>query len=132
MRKPVEKLMSDMLFPKKTDTPALRYGRKTESTAAKEYESLYSTSIKKVGLIVSEIQPWWCTSLDGISVKNNSIMNIVEIKCPISCKKLQVVDFDTKKCNVSYLKFEHKNVILRESSIYYTQCQIQHHRIEFL
>ena len=52
-------------------------------------------------------------------------MNIVEIKCPISCEKLQIVDFDTKKCNVSYLKFQHKNVILRESSIYYTQCQIQ-------
>ena len=48
VRKPVEKLVSDMLFPKKTDTLALRYRRKTESTAAKEYESLYSTLRKKL------------------------------------------------------------------------------------
>lgn len=123
-KKPVEKLVAEILYPKKINTPALRYGIENEANATKEYERLYSTTVKKVGVIICEKQPWLCASLDGIIVRNNSIVKIVEFKCPSSCEKLPIVDYHANKCNVQYLKVENSKVILEKSSVYYTQCQI--------
>lgn len=124
-KKPVEKLVIEMLYPKKINTPALRYGTENEPNAIKEYERLYSMCVKKSGVIICETQPWLCVSLDGIVVKDNEIIKIVEFKCPSSCEKVAIVDFEAKKCNVNYLQIVDSKVVLRTSSVYYTQCQIQ-------
>lgn len=123
--KPIEKLVSAMLFPTKIDNAALRYGRKYEKNAAKEYERLYDAIVEKLGVIISEKQPWLCGSLDGIVVKNESVLKVVEFKCPISCRNVPVVDFEKKESNVKYLKFQDTILTLKDSSIYYTQCQVQ-------
>ncbi|OXU17292.1 hypothetical protein TSAR_003097 [Trichomalopsis sarcophagae] len=104
-KKPVEKLVSEILYPKKINTPALRYGSENEPNAIKEYERLNSMS------------PWLCVSLDRIVVKDNKIIKIVECKCASSCEKV--------KCNVNYLNIVDSKVVLKTSSVYYTQCQIQ-------
>lgn len=58
-------------------------------------------------------------------IKDGRISKIVELKCPSSCKEQAMVDFHEKKCNVSYLKFSNDIVELRQSTVYYTQCQVQ-------
>lgn len=58
-------------------------------------------------------------------VKNGSVHKIVEFKCPSSCAKQPIVDYELKKCNVNYLQFRGDKIQLKESAPYYTQCQIQ-------
>ncbi|XP_043276013.1 uncharacterized protein [Venturia canescens] len=125
IKKPVESLVSEMLYPNNFDTASTRYGRDHESEAVKEYQKIYRTEVEKVGLFVSEKQPWLCASLDGVVLCNNSVFKIVEFKCPSSCAKQPIIEFDSKKCNVNYLKFRGNEVYLKESALYYTQCQIQ-------
>lgn len=52
-------------------------------------------------------------------------MKIVEIKCPSTFEKKPIIDWDLKKSNVSHLQVKESKVLLRTSSIYYTQCQTQ-------
>lgn len=124
-KKTIEALVSEMLDSKKVDTPALRYGIKHESDAMLEYENMFNVKVHKVGLLVSEKQPWLCASLDGVVTQNGCIQKIVEFKCPFSCEKLPVVDLKNNKCNVKYLVLEGNEVHLRASNVYYTQCQTQ-------
>ncbi|KAG5887810.1 hypothetical protein JTB14_019401 [Gonioctena quinquepunctata] len=60
VKKTVESLIGDMLFPKKLDIRATRYGREHESKAREMYESLFN--VMNVGVVVSEKQPWLCAS----------------------------------------------------------------------
>lgn len=144
--KSVEKLVSDMLYPKKIDTPATKYGNKNESKAKALYKQMYNVEIKDVGLIVKYKQPWLCGSPDGVVIEGlcsspdeeliegspdeeviegGLIKKIVEIKCPMTCEKVPIVNYVSKVCNVSYLLFVDGEVRLRESHVYYTQCQVQ-------
>lgn len=125
IKKTIESLVSDMLFPKKLDTPAMQYGRCNEPFARQEYEKLFSCKVKQVGVIVSQIQPWLCASLNEVVVEEGCITKIVEFKCPLSCEKIPVINYSEVKCNVSYLYLENNEIKLRESDCYYTQCQIQ-------
>ncbi|XP_024890188.1 uncharacterized protein LOC112466355 [Temnothorax curvispinosus] len=124
-KKTIEKLVSEMLESKKVDTPGTRYGIKHEVDAMTEYENMFKVNVKKVGLLVCEKQPWLCASLDGVVTISGCVKKIVEFKCPITCEKMPVVDFENKKCNVKYLVFEGNEVRLKTSVQYYTQCQTQ-------
>lgn len=125
VKKPVESIVAEMLYPKDVKTAATRYGRDNESLAAEKYQKVHGTNVKKVGLIVSEQQPWLCASLDGVVFENGTISKIVEFKCPSSCAKLPIVDFEKKQCNVPYLQIQCDLVELKKSAPYYTQCQVQ-------
>ncbi|KAG5858289.1 hypothetical protein JTB14_025697 [Gonioctena quinquepunctata] len=125
VKKTVESLIGDMLFPKKLDISATIYGREHESKARVMYKSLFNVNVMNVGVVVSEKQPWLCASLDGVVIEDSKITKIVEIKCPSSCEKKSIVDFSTETCNVPYLKFNGNKAELRESTAYYIQCQVQ-------
>lgn len=47
------------------------------------------------------------------------------MKCPVSCEKLPIADFETRTANVKYIYFSNDNVELQQSHVYYTQCQVQ-------
>lgn len=123
--KSVESLVSDILFEKKISSKCTQYGIANERNARSDYEHIYKVSVKQVGVIVSEYQPWLCASLDGIVVHDGVIDKIVEIKCPESCKNLPVMNEDTQKINVNYLELKSDVIYLKRSHMYYTQCQLQ-------
>lgn len=125
IKKTVESLVAEMLFPKHVDTSSTRYGSSNESRALAEYAKLYGVSIKKVGLMISQKQPWLCASLDGVVIENGFLSRIVEMKCPSTCVKQPVFDSASSKCNVPYLEYRSGQLQLKVSAIYYTQCQIQ-------
>ena len=115
----------DMLNPKNIKSKSTLYGTKNEKEAKEMYEKLYGVEVIKLGVLVSEKQPWLCGSLDGVVVKDSCICKIVEFKCPSSCEKVAIIDYKNKLSNVKYLQFSEAEVELKKSSAYYTQCQVQ-------
>lgn len=103
----------------------MKYGVENETKAREEYKKLCNVCVQQLGVLISKNQPWLCASVDGIVCKENNVIKIVEIKCPSSCRDKSVVDWDLKKSNVSYLQLNNSTVLLRSSSVYYTQCQVQ-------
>ena len=79
----------------------------------------------KIGVIISKYQHCICASSDGIVLNSDNISKILEIKCPITCKNIAILNLELGKCNVSYLQLQHGRVELKKSHIYYTQCQMQ-------
>ncbi|XP_071580317.1 uncharacterized protein [Temnothorax nylanderi] len=102
-----------------------QYGSKNEGKALKEYEAIHGAKVIQIGVVVSKTQPWLCASPDGVVIEDDCITKLVEIKCPVSCEKLPVVDFHSYKINVKYLYYWNGNIELKKSHQYYTQCQIQ-------
>lgn len=125
VKKSVESLVLEMIFEKKIDNNNTQYGVANERNARHEYETMYNVSVKQVGVIVCASQPWLCASLDGVVVRDYQIINIVEIKCPASCKNQPVINEDTQEFNIKYLEWFNGYVLLKKSHIYFTQCQIQ-------
>lgn len=123
--KTIESLVLEMLNPKSVKTEATEYGIANEPKARKLYEQLYECKVVQVGLIAAKNNPWLCVSLDGVVIKNQMLVKIVEFKCPSSCRNIPIVDFVKKKSNVHCLEFQENSVILRKSDPYYTQCQVQ-------
>jgi len=76
--------------------------------------------LNKLDIIISDKQPWLCASLDGVVVKDSSIIKIVEIKCPQNCEKRSIVDKKLKVSNVSYLEFIDGKTELKKSTLLYT------------
>lgn len=127
-RKPVEKLVNEILYPVSVDVRATKYGLKSEQCAINLYQKLYNVKIQQVGLMVHRVQSWLCASAYAIVIGNvggNVVYQLVEIKCPITCKEVPVVSLVERKCNVPYLQLSDDNVVsLRKTTMYYCQCQV--------
>lgn len=124
-KKSIASLLLEMLNDKKLDTKSTQYGISNENNARETYQRIYNVEVKQVGLISSVHQPWLCASLDGVVVVDGGIRKIVEFKCPHSCAEKPVINNETLNCNVSYLELRNGIICLKESHMYYTQCQIQ-------
>lgn len=124
-RKTIEKLVHDILYPCKVDNDSTNYGLSHEDKAKERYEQLSCCQVKKVGVIVSNKQPWLCASIDGVVVEDGCVIKIVEFKCPTKCKDQPVVDWENKSCNAACLFFESDSIQLKKNNAYYTQIQVQ-------
>lgn len=124
-RKPIEKLVGEMLYPDKIDCASTRYGLREEGNARKMYEEVTHCMVKSVGVIVSALQPWLCASLDGVVIEDGCISKIVELKCPSSCEKKPAVNIADNSCNVKYLQFDGGHFVLKKNELYFTQIQVQ-------
>ena len=80
----------------------------------------------QIGFFVSPRQPWLGVSLDGVVIKDDCLIKIVELKCPFSCMNKPIFDEHTRKCNIGFLEVDvNGNIELVKSHSYYTQCQVQ-------
>lgn len=102
----------------------MAHGNKCESEAIEYYNTKYSNTILKCGVIVHSQRPQLCASPDGIVIKNGTFTKVLEVKCPISCQSKPICDPENKKCNVSYLKYRNNQVVMSTTHQYYIQCQI--------
>lgn len=123
--KSIESLVNDILHPKKVSCSSMNYGKKYEPEARKYYEETCNMQVKEMGALVSSSQHWICVSLDGVVVKDACVVKIIEIKCPSSCEKKAIVDYENQRCNVNYLQIINGTLTLKKSSQIYTQCQVQ-------
>lgn len=64
------------------------YRTKNEKIALQKYIDLYKHEVIDCGLVIHTLNPWLCSSPDGIVVFNKIYSKVLEIKCPISCQKL--------------------------------------------
>ncbi|KAL5237597.1 hypothetical protein ACI65C_005007 [Semiaphis heraclei] len=100
------------------------YGLETENKAYNTFSSLYNVEVIKSGLIIHISKPWICASPDGLILNNGEITSVLEIKCPSSCKNKPIIDSATGMPNLSYLKLQNNEIVLKSSHVYYTQIQI--------
>lgn len=124
-KKTIESLVNEFIEDKSIKNKSLDYGLKNEIKAKVLYEKLHNCKVFSVGVIISKYQPWLCASLDGVVVDEIEIVKIIEIKSPISCQNLKVIDEENKKCNVHYFEYIGDKISLKKSHPYYTQCQVQ-------
>jgi len=89
----------------KTGSINVKYGQDTELAAFEKYQELNEVEVLKAGLVM-----------------NGEIYEILEIKCPISCKNKQLIQNNVP--NLKYLHIVKGKIELKRSSLYYTQVQL--------
>lgn len=105
-------------------TDAMRYGISMEPEAKRKLSEKMQQKIFDSGLIISLKQPFLACSPDGI-VENGNVLEIVEIKCPFTCKNSIIFDPETGTSFVDYLIVDkEKKPELKKTHIYYTQVQM--------
>lgn len=71
-----------------------------------EYKKFHFCKAKNVDLIISKYQLRLCASIDRVVIENKCILsNLVKIKCPISCSKQAVINYNRKSYNEQLLEF---------------------------
>jgi len=95
------------------EVPSLKYGRSAEERARKRFEEVTNRTVIECGLIVKPEQPWCAASPDGLLLDNNGKLEVLEIKCPYSCRDTNI--------SVNYVK---DGQLLR-SHPYFCQVQFQ-------
>jgi len=104
-------------------TDDMLYGLRMESAAKVAFENKTGLKVLNVGLIISLSQPFLACSPDGIIMNQNEV-ELIEIKCPSSCKDDIIVDFINYSSKVPYLIFNEKILELKENHKYFTQIQV--------
>ncbi|XP_018398070.1 PREDICTED: uncharacterized protein LOC108776060, partial [Cyphomyrmex costatus] len=106
-------------------TDDMRYGLKMEAIARSCFESHTKLKVHEVGLVISLQQPYLACSPDGIIIDEDGNIQLLEIKCPSSCKETNIIHDITQEIRVSYLKLNSDGkIILKENDKYYTQVQV--------
>ncbi|XP_059090826.1 uncharacterized protein LOC131886483 [Tigriopus californicus] len=90
---------------------ALQYGRDHEEKAREVFEHQTGLRVTNVGLCIKSNEPWLACSPDGLMQENDGSIALLEIKCPISCEKGDIV--------VDYIQ----NNSLKQQHPYFTQVQ---------
>jgi len=110
--------------PKPFKSKSVAYGIRMEPIAKRKFQSTNGVEIVNSGLFICPGENWLCASPDGLVKESNDTYSVLEVKCPFSCKKKEIVDFRNMKSNVSYLHFVNGDLQLKKSHSYYTQIQI--------
>ncbi|KAJ8666995.1 hypothetical protein QAD02_008657 [Eretmocerus hayati] len=125
IKRTVESLVLGMAYPKKICTQAMKYSNRNEKIAKQDYKRVYGCELIDMGVIVSPFQPCLCGSPDAVVVNDGCITKIVEIKCPEICEEKPIIDRQAGRSNIKYLIVIEDEVKLRESHVYYIQCQVK-------
>ena len=105
-------------------TQEMLYGLKMEKRAKITSEELTGLEVFETGLIVFINQTFLACSPDGI-IFNANDCELLEIKCPFTCKIAKIVSREERRSFVPYLQFdETENLMLKKSNVYYTQIQV--------
>ncbi len=99
------------------------YGHQYEDVARQRYEKLTGRKVIVCGLVIHQIQGWLCASPDGIVLENGNITRVLEIKCPSSCKNMDILS-ENGKPNLKYLEIINNELSLKRSHQYFTQVQV--------
>lgn len=105
-------------------TKAMNYGLEMEPVARRFFESLIEQEVYETGLVISFTQPFLACSPDGL-IFNGETFELLEIKCPFSCANSIIVDIESNKSVVKYLRVnENGEIELVKNHKYYTQIQV--------
>lgn len=98
-----------------------RHGNEYESVARIKYTKEYNLFVQECGLVVCKSEPWMAYSPDGIVIKDNQVLKLLEIKCPYELENTTDMIL-AKKCK-HFLKLENNVLTLRKRHQYYGQIQ---------
>lgn len=67
-----------------------KHGLDYEGPARDRFSKLTNSTIVQTGLIVSKKNPWLAYSPDGVIIKDDQIVGLLEIKCPFKGKDMNI------------------------------------------
>lgn len=67
-----------MLFPKSISCVTTIYSERNETCVLQQYQKVHNCRVMTVGIIVSNTQPWLCTSINGVVLHHECITKLVE------------------------------------------------------
>ena len=108
--------------PKDFKSDILKHGRVTEEEARNVSRKIIDAEIVEVGLVISKLNPWLGYSPDGVLVKNNKPIALLEIKCPIVGKTADIsatVNSQMKKCLIE----NGENIIMKKNISTTVKCK---------
>ncbi len=94
-------------------TKSMQHGKTAEPTAREQFSTIFKKDVLSSGLVISQEIPWIACTPDGLIKEDDGSVNILEIKCPSSCKDGPV--------SVDYIE----DGKLKENHAYYFQVQLQ-------
>lgn len=100
---------------------ATRYGKESEGPARELYEQLTGKSVQQLGFIVNPAAPWLGYSPDGLVQADTPIL--LEIKSPVTGQRQGIPEL-VKEHKLQYVSHEGKDVFVKKSHAYYSQCQL--------
>lgn len=118
-----KKKCKDTFTPKAFKTEYTEYGKKTEEEARNAFRESTNKTVIEIGLVVSRLNPWLAYSPDGVILKDQKPVALLEIKCPFKGKTRNItdtVDSQLNKC----LIIKGENILLKEKHRYYGQIQL--------
>lgn len=104
--------------------PSIKWGIDNEPVALEKYRAKKGKDIlvADCGLVINPAWPWLACSPDGIIYNNeDNPVGAVEIKCPFSKKEMTIEE--SCKDSSFYLKKTFDGLRLKQSHVYYYQCQ---------
>lgn len=111
-----EKLAVQLTLVNKLNTPAVKHGRKYESVALRQFETITGKSVRSCGIYVCESAPFLGCSPDGIL----DGATLIEVKCPYVAR-----DNKISPQTVPYVKQADDSFELDHKHDYYYQIQGQ-------
>nr|XP_012234186.1 PREDICTED: uncharacterized protein LOC105678993 [Linepithema humile] len=117
------KKCDNILKPKNFKTEFTEYGKKFEAEARRAFAKGTNSEVVEIGLVISRLNPWLAYSPDGIIVKSDKPVALLEIKCPFIGKTANIentVNSLINKC----LQKKKENIVLKEKHWYYGQVQL--------
>lgn len=132
--KPVSDLVQDVLYPAKFQNEDMRRGLVEEEETIRQYLSRkkhLKYIAEKRGLMIHPREPWLAASPDGMVMKEDKAIGLVEAKYVADPKRkedkkqLMSIKEKAKKKKTFYLTLEGDKLSLKTSHKHYTQCQLQ-------
>lgn len=114
-------LVKRIIYRDSTSTKAMEYGNANESVAVKQYEEIKGVQVKRCGLFLDPIHPFWCTSPDGLIGEEG----LLEVKCPFSAKNSESLIKVVEEKHDIGLKVENGKLYLPTTHKYYYQIHGQ-------
>ena len=103
---------------------ATRFGQEYEQRARDLYCAELGANVEEMcGLVVPPLAPWLGRSPDGIVMRGNESMRLLEIKCPFLCKQERIEDL-LKEKKLPHLVQDGENWRLKERHSYFDQIQL--------
>ena len=100
---------------------SVKWGRENEDNARIDYERAKNVKISKCGLFVSDEDPIFAASPDGV---NKSEKCLLEIKCPFSLKDVQLNTLENVPSSQFFTCPEAGKLVLKQNHAYFYQVQL--------
>lgn len=117
-----KKKCKDTSTPKAFKTEYTEYGKKTEEEARNAFRKSTNKTVIKIGLVMSRLNLWLAYFPDGVILKDQKPVALLEIKCPFKGKTRNIKK--TVKSIKKMYYYKRGKYSIKKKHQYYGQIQL--------